>query len=160
MESYDSLSWWVADAGVFLIVGVALAAVLLLSVPPTPKRRSFAPRRHRAEPAAHVGRIMPTSAQMSRLSDDKIALPEQMPVPEGALVFWIIWDHPEDFPTGYLLRAQIVVRDIGSGSKIRHSNAKWYADNPEKLRAILPPGLIKFARQEGDPPHLLETWMA
>ena len=93
---------------------------------------------------------------MSRLSDDQIALPEQLPTPEGALVFWVIWDHPDDYPQGYLLRAQVYV--AGKGQLV--SNVAWHADDPEKLRAILPPGCVPFARADEDPPHLLETWMA
>ena len=93
---------------------------------------------------------------MSRLSEDQIALPEQLPVPPGAIVFWVIWDHPADYPQGYLLRAQISVP--GGGTLV--SSVAWHASDPEKLRAILPPGCYRFARQDGDPPHLFETWMA
>jgi hypothetical protein len=94
---------------------------------------------------------------MSRLSEDQIALPEQLPVPPGAIVFWVIWDHPADYPQGYLLRPQLVM----PGERNHYtSKIAWYADDPEKLRTILPPGCFMFARQDGDPPHLLETWMA
>jgi hypothetical protein len=94
---------------------------------------------------------------MNQLSDDQIILPELLPVPDGALVFWVIWDHPKDFPNGYVLRPQIVVP--GSGNRFTTSVA-WYASDPDKLRAILPPGCIPFARSDQDPPYLLETWMA
>lgn len=90
----------------------------------------------------------------SRLSEDQIALPKQLPVPKDAITFWVIWDHPVDYPQGYLLRAQFVIHGKRFVSKIA-----WHADDPEKLRAILPPGGWRFERRPGDPKHLLETWM-
>ena len=82
--------------------------------------------------------------------------PSQLRTPVGAIVFWVIWDHPADYPHGYLLRAQWYEPGAGHGV----SELAWHADDPEKLRAILPPGCVPFMRQDGDPPHLLETWMA
>lgn len=73
--------------------------------------------------------------------------------PEGAMVHWVIYAHPHDFPDGFVLRAQYVVR--GSG-EVTPDTIAWYADDPEKLRAIVPPGLVPV----GDPnPFILEVWI-
>jgi len=85
--------------------------------------------------------------------------PEESPwlrkFPENAFVTWVIYAHPADFPDGYVLRAQYVIMGSKTGEVIPDSVA-WYADDPEKLRAIIPPGKVKFA----DPnPFILESWI-
>jgi hypothetical protein len=83
-----------------------------------------------------------------------VALPEQLPIPKDVLVVWVIYDHPKDFREGYVLRAQFA--DKGG---ITISSICWYADDPDKLRSILPPGVVFMPRQQGDDVAILETWI-
>lgn len=85
----------------------------------------------------------------------KIALPEQLKAPDGALAVWVIYDHPRDFPKGFVLRPQFATR---SGAVIASPEA-WYASDPDTLRSILPPGVVCMARHPQDDPAILETWI-
>lgn len=85
---------------------------------------------------------------------DRVALPEQVPIPEGALPFWVIYERPTDFPDGYVLRVQLASRE-----GIAHPPYIWHAKTPDELRSILPPGLICMGRQPDDAPQILECWM-
>jgi len=76
--------------------------------------------------------------------------------PQGAiLAVWVIYDHPKDFPQGYVLRAQYVMDD----SSIKADAIAWYADDPDKLRSILPPGLFKLMPAPQDDVTIMETWL-
>jgi hypothetical protein len=91
---------------------------------------------------------------MSRLRDDQIALPSQLPLPDGALVVWVIYEHPSDCPGGYVLRAQYAGRDGLSASRVA-----WRGNHPDELRAILPPGVTCLGRNPDDEPQILEVWV-
>ena len=84
-----------------------------------------------------------------------IALPEQVPVPDGALAIWVIYDHPKDFPKGFVLRAQFAM----PGGAITMSKAAWYASDPDQLRSILPFGVVRMERHPDDDPSIVETWV-
>ena len=74
--------------------------------------------------------------------------------PEGALMtIWVIYDHPKDYPTGYVLRAQYCLRD----GKIVADPIAWYASHPDQLRAALPAGVIRFYHPDPNR-YILETW--
>jgi hypothetical protein len=100
---------------------------------------------------------------MSQLSEDHVALPYQLARPVGCvLVFWTIYDHPTDYPNGFVLRASFVLRDgfIVKGSRrMLVSTTAWYASTPDELESILPDGVIKMGPQEGDDPVILSVWM-
>jgi hypothetical protein len=84
------------------------------------------------------------------------SLPSRRPTPTGAiLTVWVIYDHPKDFAHGYVLRAQWAMAD----GAIKADEVAWYADVPDKLRAILPPGLVQLARHPNDDAAVLETWL-
>ena len=36
---------------------------------------------------------------------------------------------------------------------------RWYADEPDKLRVIIPPGLTCITRRREDDPAVKETWL-
>jgi hypothetical protein len=84
----------------------------------------------------------------------RTALPEQVPKPAGAIRFWVIYDHPRDAPHAYVLRAQLVI----DGAVVPDFHNAWYADDPDKLRSILPPGVVMMPIDEPNP-VILETWM-
>lgn len=91
---------------------------------------------------------------MTQLSEDQIALPSQISRPEGALMIWTLYDHPRDYPSGYVLRPTAVLAGVTLFSPI-----VWYASTPEELEAILPDGVIRMGPQEGDDPVILSVWM-
>ena len=82
------------------------------------------------------------------------AVPALIDKPDGSITFWVIYDHPKDFPNGFVLRPQFAVN-----GRVEISPLAWYADDPEKLRAIMPPCCVLFERSEGDDPAILESWM-
>lgn len=87
-----------------------------------------------------------------------IALPAQLQAPPetGALTMWVIYDHPTDYPKGYVLRSHYVLMDATQ----RVSEIAWYASTPDELRAILPPGVgTNLGRRADDDPAILEVWV-
>jgi len=65
----------------------------------------------------------------------------------------VIYDHPLDYPNGYVLRPQFIM--LGNKEPVR-SKLAWYAQTPDELRKMIPPGATLFA----DPnPYILEVWM-
>lgn len=93
---------------------------------------------------------------MSSLSQDQIALPGQLQIPENCLAIWVIYDHPLDCPDGYVLRAHIVHKGTAEPSI---SLVSWRSKDPAELRSILPGHLINTGRHEGDDPAILECWI-
>jgi hypothetical protein len=94
---------------------------------------------------------------MTTLSEDRVALPCQLARPIGCvLVFWMIYDHPTDYPKGYVLRAGFIVKGL---RRMLMSTTAWYASTPDELEAILPDGVIRMGPQEGDDPVILSVWM-
>lgn len=73
----------------------------------------------------------------------------------GLLTLWVIYDHPLDFPDGFVLRAQWAMR---SGA-IQVDRVAWYAKTADELRSIVPPDLFCISRQPDDPKVILETWL-
>lgn len=76
-------------------------------------------------------------------------------LPEGhVLTTWVIYVRPADFPNKYVLRPQFVVH--GRKDPVASDEA-WLSDQPEPLRAMLPPGRM---RMPPDPnPVILEVWL-
>ena len=91
---------------------------------------------------------------MTKLSEDQIPLPSQLPRPENALMIWVIYDHPRDFPDGYVLRPQALVEGV-----LIVSAVAWSAATPDKLEAILPAGVTRIGPQEGDDPVIMSVWI-
>jgi hypothetical protein len=83
-------------------------------------------------------------------------LPEHLPPPKEAIMtVWVIYERPRDFPQGYVLRAQYAMR----GGAVKPSADAWYADDADKLRAIVPFGLARMPRMPDDDPKIVETWI-
>jgi hypothetical protein len=101
------------------------------------------------------------------------SIPSMIKTPPGHfLTVWVIFDHPDDAPHAFVLRPQFVChRDPGNinfgirteepskWTEIIVSRLAWYSDDSDKLRSILPPGLVRMPRNILDPPELMETWL-
>lgn len=92
--------------------------------------------------------------------DGPTGSPMLLPKPAGhVMTFWVICDHPSDFPNGYTMRPQFVVRLPGETVLAMYHGVIWYADDPEKLRQIVPPHCHFFPHRDEEDPVILETWM-
>lgn len=70
------------------------------------------------------------------------------------MIAWTIYDHPIDFPHTYVAR-KFELRDppVPTGDFI-------VSPNLDALRGQLAGmGLMWFPRDEGDVPHIIETWL-
>lgn len=102
------------------------------------------------------------------------ALPELVERPPDAITQWVIYDHPTDYPHGFVLRPQfsaIYFNGIERFGRITelHSHLKkavviaspiaWYAKTADELRGLLPYGSVLLGRMPGDDAKILEVWM-
>jgi hypothetical protein len=72
-----------------------------------------------------------------------------------ALSIWVIYDHPEDFPTSFVAR-----RHIAYGPQAGPTQDLVVSTDVETLREILwLAGLTKLDRSPDDAPHIMETWL-
>lgn len=72
----------------------------------------------------------------------------------GQLLIWTIYDHPADYPEWFVARPHII-RPKTAGPMPMHLMAKEL----ERLRLILPDGLVRMERQPNDDPCILEVWV-
>lgn len=68
------------------------------------------------------------------------------------LRMFTIYDHPRDFPGGFVVREWDV-----TGAKIMPLTA-WTAPTLEAARELVPPGLVCMA-DGADDPVIVETWL-
>lgn len=71
-------------------------------------------------------------------------------LPHGPLELFVIYDHPADYPGYFVVRRWF-------GAKPTSDFA--VADTIEAARAEVPAGLHCLARQPGDDPVIVETWI-
>lgn len=72
-----------------------------------------------------------------------------------SLEWWVVYDHPKDFPDGYVARKWIVGDDHEGPTDV----AMW-SDKLEEVRDFLENlGLVKLARDPSDEPQILESWI-
>lgn len=73
-----------------------------------------------------------------------------------ALYLWTVYDKPLDYPGKFVARQWVVRRGepepLPTGQLI-------VAPTLDVVRRMLPPGLYRLDRSEGDEPHIVETWM-
>lgn len=84
-----------------------------------------------------------------------IATPEQLQAakkPADALTFWVIYDHPTDYPDWYVLRAH-----WASGAGLTVSQEAWFAKNIDELHSLLP--MRTLTRMAEPNPAIAEVWM-
>lgn len=70
------------------------------------------------------------------------------------LTIWTIYERPQDYPDGYVVRPWIIGRD-----GIPHPGAGIQAGDLATARAAIPDGLIRMERADDDEPQILETWI-
>lgn len=75
----------------------------------------------------------------------------------SGLDIWVIYDHPDDFPTQFVLRRHVVTID---GATYATGEA-YGCDSLEPLRWHVREdlGLTCLTRTEHDDPNILETWV-
>jgi len=72
------------------------------------------------------------------------------------LEMWTIYDHPKDYPDHFVARKWLI------GSKRTRPEATdelIVRSTLNEVRSLLPPGLYCLARNEGDDPVIVETWL-
>ena len=78
-----------------------------------------------------------------------------MPMTNDGLNIWVIYDHPEDFPTKFVLRRHVVTID-GATYATREA---YGCDSIQPLREFMErEGLTSMYPFAGDDPNIVETW--
>ena len=74
-----------------------------------------------------------------------------------ASVIVTVYDHPQDFPHGYVARAHI----IAHGGKAAYVSPMIYVgrETLDEVRAAIPPDMVKMIRHPQDDPAILETYI-
>ena len=74
-----------------------------------------------------------------------------------ASVIVTVYDHPQDFPHGYVARAHI----IAYGGKTTYVSPMIYVgrETLDEVRAAIPPDMVKMIRHPQDDPVIIETYM-
>lgn len=68
---------------------------------------------------------------------------------------WTVYDHPLDYPSGYVARRWIANRD----GTVTPTRDVLLDPNLASLRAMLPPGLARIERMPEDDPVIIEVWL-
>lgn len=68
------------------------------------------------------------------------------------LLIWTVYQSPSDHPGEFVARPH-------SSRTPGPYNCHLAAPDLNALRALLPPGLIRFERSPGDDPVIVETWL-
>lgn len=76
------------------------------------------------------------------------------PVPRQiAVLLYVIYDHPRDFPDEYACRRWELDQPVDGGREpFAHGTL-------EEVRRALPPGLVKIMPWAADDPVILEMWV-
>lgn len=74
------------------------------------------------------------------------------------LEMWVIYERPDDYPRGYVLRRHRAMLGTHSGRTWTDPIGFSY-DTLEAARAGLPPGLHNIGRFDGDVPAIKEVWL-
>lgn len=74
-----------------------------------------------------------------------------------ASIIVTVYDHPQDFPHGYVARAHI----IAHSGKAAYASQMIYIgrETIEEVRAAIPPDMVKMVRHPQDDPAILETYI-
>lgn len=71
-----------------------------------------------------------------------------------ALVCWVIFDRPSDFPAHCVVRRHLV-----RGGDVVIDPVGCLCGSLEEARAQVPAGLVRFLRDRGDALSIVETWI-
>lgn len=77
-------------------------------------------------------------------------------IPEDALQFFVIFDHPLDFPRHWVVRRQIAWPGAPNG--VVHDVVPRLANSLAEARTFVPHGLYRQPRQEGEDLAIAECW--
>ena len=69
------------------------------------------------------------------------------------LPMWVVYDHPRDFPDGFIARKWWV------GSTAEPTLVKLSSGTLEGVRALLPRGFYRIERYHADDPCIVEVWL-
>ena len=74
-----------------------------------------------------------------------------------ATVIVTVYDHPYDFPYGYVARMHISAHD----GKTKYASPMIYVgrETLDEVRAAIPPDMVKMIRHPQDDPVILETYV-
>jgi hypothetical protein len=78
-------------------------------------------------------------------------------VSSDTLVFYAVYRNPTDFPGKYVVRVWRQGAESPGGKP--DAEPLFVGDSLEEARAALPDGVCCLDRLEGDPLHLVETWL-
>lgn len=88
--------------------------------------------------------------------------PPLLGIPE-CLTMWTIYDHPLDFPRVFVVRRVFCLpwRDGmpgRDGAGVTFDVVPRIASSLAEARALVPEGLFRQPRHEGDDPFIVESW--
>jgi hypothetical protein len=69
------------------------------------------------------------------------------------LAFWTVYERPKDYPQGFVARRF----EIQAGLPLATDNA-FFGPTLESVRAQIPKGLLRIARDPDDEPQIVEIW--
>jgi len=72
---------------------------------------------------------------------------------ENALQMWVITENPADYPGRFVARLALI-----TSGEVIHTATHHTANSLQAIRALIPQGLVRFDRQDGDDPVIVETW--
>lgn len=72
----------------------------------------------------------------------------------GLLPMWTVYDKPTDYPQGFVARMHVCRAGEHNPTAVFVTGKTL-----DKVRAQLPPGLVKIDRAEDDEPHIVEVWL-
>jgi len=76
-------------------------------------------------------------------------------IKERKLEWWVVYDHPKDFPDRYIAR-RFLVTASGAGP----TDVVMWSDSLEEVRDFLENlGLVKLMRDPSDEPQIVESWI-
>lgn len=74
----------------------------------------------------------------------------------GALPMYVVFYHTTDYPNRFVVRKFILAPKVN-----RPLSTDWahVCDTYQEIEKHLPPGLVRFPREEEDEPTIVETWV-
>jgi len=73
---------------------------------------------------------------------------------ERELDLFTIYEHPKDYPRGYIVR-----RWVARSTGFSEAREAWATETLEDARLIIPDGLFRMEREADDDPTIVETWL-
>jgi hypothetical protein len=78
------------------------------------------------------------------------------PLPADYFYQWVVYDHPKDFPDGFIAR----LWTVGRGGRIEATNSIITTEDVGEIRKyLIAQGYIRMPRHPNDDPCILEVWL-